>query len=170
MDKKNEILVSRLQDSLASLRIVAGWSAERLSQELDVTRQTIVNLETGKTKMSKIQYLAIRSVFETETNTKNKEVLLQLMDVMVDSDIPDENRRKLKETISNAAQKKGKRLGIIGASVAAIFALAAAPCTPALSAAIAMWYAAKALTNETDSNNEKVFTTKAQKIIEEGNK
>ena len=76
MDKHTQEKISRFQDSLATLRKVAGWSAEELGGRLDVTRQTIVNLETGQTKMTKIQYMAIRLAFEDEAQENDNETLL----------------------------------------------------------------------------------------------
>ena len=127
MDKQTEIKVARLQDALPSLRKTAGWSAERLGQELDVTRQTIVNLETGKAKMTKVQYLAIRSVFDTEAKASGKETLLNLLVVMVDQDTPEKSRKELKDTIDTATKAVGRRSGATAAGAAALTAAAAAP-------------------------------------------
>ena len=76
--------ISRLQDNLMLLRTTAEWSVQDMADLLDVTRQTINNLETQKTKMSKIQYLAIRSCFSYEIEKKDNKVLAQLLYCLVD--------------------------------------------------------------------------------------
>lgn len=56
--------VDALQENLSTLRKLAGWSAQDLAQMLGVSRATIVNLENlDRSKMSRMQYLAIRSLF-----------------------------------------------------------------------------------------------------------
>lgn len=76
-----------MQDNLSDLRKIAGWTAEVLAKKLGITKQTISNIENQKVKISAIQYIAIRAVFECElasnpTNTtlrKVMEVLFQAM-------------------------------------------------------------------------------------------
>ena len=76
-----------MQDNLSDLRKIAGWTAEVLAKKLGITKQTISNIENQKVKISTIQYIAIRAVFECElasnpTNTtlrKVMEVLFQAM-------------------------------------------------------------------------------------------
>ena len=60
--------IKRLQNILPTLRACANWSVQEFAEMLGVTRQTINNLEKvdGGTEMSKIQYLAIRSLFSYE--------------------------------------------------------------------------------------------------------
>ena len=118
--------ISRLQFSLSTLRKVAGWSAEELARLLNVTRQTIVNLETGQTKMTQIQYIAIRSILEAEAQSKNNETLAKLIIMMVDQDdISDEKREELKKTVDGAVINVGRRVGSAAASQAAISAIMA---------------------------------------------
>lgn len=66
MDAETERLVRRLQENLSAVRKAAGWTTERLGQELDISRQSVSALENGRTTMTKVHYLAIRSVFERE--------------------------------------------------------------------------------------------------------
>ena len=48
MTSTDEELVSRLQAHLSTIRKAAGWSGERLANELGITKQTVSSLETGK--------------------------------------------------------------------------------------------------------------------------
>lgn len=124
MDKQTQQKIIRLQDSLPALRKIAGWSAEELGEMLDVTRQTIVNLETGQTKMTKVQYMALRLAFEAEVQNNNNETLSKLIAILVDSDNLDETYRDtIKTTVDTAANSVGRRAGAAAAGVAAISAV-----------------------------------------------
>ena len=124
MDKATHERTLRLQESLSSLRKVAGWSAEELGEQLDVTRQTIVNLENGQTKMTKVQYMAIRLAFATEIQSNNNRTLLELLDILVDrDDVPAAERTAVRKTIDDAVNRVGRRVGSDAASKAAIDAI-----------------------------------------------
>ena len=62
-----------MQDNLCDLRKIAGWTAEVLAGKLGITKQTISNIENQKVRISTMQYIAIRAVFECElaSNPKN---------------------------------------------------------------------------------------------------
>ena len=66
-----------MQENLCDVRKIAGYTAEGLASKLGVTKQTISNLENEKVKMSRIQYIAIRSVLECETYINKKNVVLK---------------------------------------------------------------------------------------------
>ena len=83
-----DIKITRLQDNLSSLRKLAGWTAEELGNQLGVTKQTISNLETKKTQMNRMQYIAIRAVFEKRCyELGENQILKQAIDILVDRDI-----------------------------------------------------------------------------------
>lgn len=76
-----------MQDNLCDLRKIAGWTAETLAGKLGITKQTISNLENQKVKLSRIQYIAIRAVFECEiasnpSNTTLRKVMGVLFQVI----------------------------------------------------------------------------------------
>ena len=124
MENDVRLKIIRLQKSLSTLRKVAGWSAEDLGNLLGVTRQTIVNLESGQTTMTQIQYIAIRAILEAEAHTNSNETLEKMIAVMIDrDDVSEEERIKLKETVETAVSSVGKRSGSAVASQAAIAAL-----------------------------------------------
>ncbi len=77
--------IKRLQNNLPTLRACANWSVQEFADMLGVTRQTINNLEKdGGTEMSKIQYLAIRSLFSYEIEKNNNKKLSDLLYYLVD--------------------------------------------------------------------------------------
>ena len=91
--------IAELQNNLEMLRKLFGWTAEQLGNRLGVTKQTILNLEHGKPVMSKIQYIAIRSVMETEAMRREgeeKENLLKVLSLVFNEDksITEEQREK----------------------------------------------------------------------------
>lgn len=84
MNTTDEELIKRLQAHLSTIRKAAGWSGEWLANELGVTKQTISSLETGKTQMTKMHYLAIRAVFNNEIVVNRNEDLAKIIQLFVD--------------------------------------------------------------------------------------
>lgn len=125
MPKFDERKIDRLQENLTVLRKVAGWSAEDLANMIGVTRQTIVNLEkAGNYRMTKIQYIAIRSVLEAETRENQNNILGQLIEILVDSaETPEESKDKVRKTVVAATSNVSKRTGSAAAGIAAVQAL-----------------------------------------------
>ena len=58
--------IERMQQHLLLIRRSIGWTADQLGEQIGVTRQTINNLETGRSKLTKAQYIAMRSIFDAE--------------------------------------------------------------------------------------------------------
>lgn len=77
----------KLQKYLSLIRNAAGWTAEELGTKIGVTKQTISNLENQKTKMSKIQYLAIQMVISQKIATTQDDLTLaNVMKLVMDTD------------------------------------------------------------------------------------
>lgn len=76
----------RLQRNLALLRTCAGWNAASLGKMLGVSRQMVSNLETNQSKMTIMQYRAIRQVFaeEIETSPDDTRMVEDLLKALVD--------------------------------------------------------------------------------------
>lgn len=83
--------IEKLQNNLQAIRRIAGWTTADLGDQIGVTKQTISNLENRKTKMTKTQYIALRSVidYEIATNTNNA-TLGQVVNVLLNSDDDDD--------------------------------------------------------------------------------
>lgn len=96
--------IIRLQKNLPTLRACANWSVNEFANILGVTRQTINNLEkpNSGTKMTKIQYLAIRSLFTYEIETNKNEKLANLMYYLVDH--PEKICKEKRDIISQQAK------------------------------------------------------------------
>ena len=77
MPANMDVEIRIMQDNLSDLRKIAGWTAEILAGKLGITKQTISNLETQKVKLSRIQYIAIRAVFECEVAANSKNTTLR---------------------------------------------------------------------------------------------
>lgn len=78
-----------MQQNLATIRKVAGWTAEQFGEEIGVTRQTISNLERKKTPLSKTQYLAMRAVLNQEIIESDNEGLAAVLRALVDDPVED---------------------------------------------------------------------------------
>lgn len=95
--------IIRLQENLLLIRRAVGWTAETFGEKIGVTRQTINNIEAGRNKLTKTQYIAIRSVLDAEItqHPEETEMLRLLLDVLVDS--PEKyNDDEVKELIVKA--------------------------------------------------------------------
>jgi len=84
MKEREEALIKRMQDNLSVIRKVGGWTTSQFGEEIGVTRQTISNLEKGKSPLTKTQYLAIRAVLIHEIGANDNEGLAQVVRTLVD--------------------------------------------------------------------------------------
>lgn len=137
MDSVDHLLIERLQSHLATIRKAAGWSGERLATELGVTKQTISSLETGKTQMTKMHYLAIRSVFNNEIAVNGNEDLAKIIQLFVDQPIDRELEGMREESEQQSQQPYGKKCDVLVKQSAIVGAAAlTAALTPASSALV----------------------------------
>lgn len=123
MDAKNQrtAQIACLQKNLSAIRKIAGWTAEQLGEKIGVTKQTISNLENGKTPMTLTQYIAIRTVIDYEIQTnKDNTVLPQVVEVLLnrDEEYTDKERELISEHVKTIAATAAG--GIAGASLAAV--------------------------------------------------
>ena len=120
--KIREKQIKLLQQNLLSIRKIAGWTAEQLGDKIGVTKQTISNLEKGKTPMNFTQYIAIRSVldYEVEINKEN-EVLPKVITILLDKndEINDEDYTKVKVAVETVAASAAG--GIAGVALTSAF-------------------------------------------------
>ncbi len=139
MKKCTEYEIEKLTQNLPSIRKIAGWSSEELGDLIGVTKQTISNIETRKSKMSKTQYIAIRTIIDYEiVENKDNELLGKVVSILLDSDDTPENIQKAEATremldkTSKAAITSGALVG-----VGAVLAILAGPAVaPAIGTAI----------------------------------
>ena len=62
----NEKTRQILQNNLKSIREILSWTSADLGDLIGVTKQTISNLETKNSKLTKLHYIAIRTVVDFE--------------------------------------------------------------------------------------------------------
>jgi transcriptional regulator with XRE-family HTH domain len=98
--QKRDKQIKRLQQNLLSIRKIAGWTAQQLGDKIGVTKQTISNLENGKTDMNFAQYIAIRAIldYEIETNKEN-DILPKVITILLDKsdEINDEDGKEAED-------------------------------------------------------------------------
>lgn len=91
--------IQRMQEHLLLIRRSIGWSADFLGEQIGVTRQTINNIESGRSKLTKTQYLAMRSIFDAEMaqSPEETEMLRLLLEALVDhpEKLTDQERQEL---------------------------------------------------------------------------
>lgn len=111
MDKENfkQEHIIRMKKYLPILRKAAGWKAEDLGELIGVTRQTITSLEKNEGyKMTKTQYIALRSVFYREAECNKNEGLEHLVELLI---LRDDLAEKYAEEISATAEKVNAQIG-----------------------------------------------------------
>ena len=150
--------LQRMQDNLLLIRRTVGWTAEEFGDQIGVTRQTINNIESGRNKLTKTQYIAMRSVLDVEIakHPEETEMLRTLLDMLVDH--PENYSKKdydyllekanmmspsilagtsTRANVSTAWMKDAKKIGVIVAGLAALpFA-----GVPVVGAVIGSWLA-----------------------------
>lgn len=115
--ESNDPEIRRFQRNLATFRKLASWTAEELGQKVGLTKQSIHNLECipSKVRLSPGYYVAIRSVFESEADSRAKKddiVLRQALNILLNQEETDEfiesepESRAMLQTVSDA-QKRG---------------------------------------------------------------
>lgn len=79
--------IKRMQKNLLLIRRAVGWTAEEFGEQIGVTRQTINNIESGRNKLTKTQYIAMRTVLDIEMtkNPEETEMVRILLDILVDN-------------------------------------------------------------------------------------
>ena len=79
--------IKKMQDNLLLIRRIVGWTAEEFGEKIGLTRQTINNIESGRNKLSKTQYIAMRSVLDAEIikHPEDTEMLKIFLDVFIDN-------------------------------------------------------------------------------------
>lgn len=98
--------IAKFQENLSIIRKVAGWTTQQLADELGVARQTVSNLETGKSPMTKLQYLALRTVFNAEIARRENRDLAAVITTLVDDPLEHmfEEQDLREETVKHGGQ------------------------------------------------------------------
>lgn len=77
-----QMIIENFQISMRALRLLMGYTIAELAECVGVTRQTINNLETRKSKMSTVQFLALAAVVDNYISL-NKE-MYQAIEAILD--------------------------------------------------------------------------------------
>ena len=94
-----------LQNNLKTIRTILNWTLEELADKIGVTKQTISNLENIKTEMTKMQYIAIRTILDYEVATVEKDNgLAEVLTLLFDDE------KQLKEPISENKRSDGAKV------------------------------------------------------------
>ena len=78
--------IQRMQDNLLLIRRTIGLTAAEFGDQIGVTRQTINNIESGRNKLTKTQYIAMRSVIDAEIvkHPEETQMVKTLLDMLID--------------------------------------------------------------------------------------
>ena len=115
----NEKTRQILQDNLKSIREILNWTSEDLGNLIGVTKQTISNLETKNSKLTKLHYIAIRTVvdFEIEklksADSDRAERAEMLLEVLSNLDFDEISQASKLIVSSKSAAIAGKIIGAL---------------------------------------------------------
>lgn len=117
---------TKLQQNLSVIRKIAGWTSEDLGELIGVTKQTISNLENGRSVMTKTQYIAIRAMLDYEISSNSENVALaQVVNILLDSEeLSLEEQGKVETTMAYVAgaKERGMNSAAIAAGMTALIA------------------------------------------------
>lgn len=144
----NEKQISDLQENLELLRKLYGWTAEQLGDRLGISKQSVLNLEKGSenggVKMTMIQYIAIRAVFEAELENRKGEEKKNLQTILGlilndDSKVDPKDKERILDTakvVSSAMMTGDKAAAVKTMSVLLAAVAGAAVVTPVVGGAV----------------------------------
>lgn len=87
---KDDILIERMKRSMTALRQFRGWSMQQLGARAGVTKQTISNIENGRSELPKPYYVLIRMAFQTslyELDELDRVWFSYMLDTVLDPNI-----------------------------------------------------------------------------------
>lgn len=84
MDEKIIKNINIMSRNLRQLRKLSGLSCEKLANKINISKQSISNLEVGSSKITMHWYILLRIIFEKEAKT-NK-VLKYILYILFESD------------------------------------------------------------------------------------
>lgn len=95
--------IERLQQHLKLIRRTVGWTIEEFAEKIGVTKQTIINFESNRSKITKTTYIAIRAVLnaEMEKNPEECKMLYDILDIFVDH--PEDYSEELRKVLLSKA-------------------------------------------------------------------
>ena len=116
--------IKKLQKNLSLIRRAGGWTPAEFGELLGVTDQTIRNLERNDPDkpMSKMQYIAIRSVLDYEMQSHpEKTALREVVQLLFYTDEGPETKKKTEmiETYVNTAKSQRQSDAAIAAGLVA---------------------------------------------------
>lgn len=96
-----------LADNLILIRKTAGWSTQKLGDMVGLSKVSISNIENKKYPLTKIQYIALRTIIDYEIKNNKNTKLKMVMDLIYGEDTMNlEQRQKAIAFVSGTANMK----------------------------------------------------------------
>ena len=96
--------MKRLEEQLLLIRRSLGWSAVQFGEKIGVSRQTINNIESGRTHLSKTEYLLIRRILDDEMHSSPQETKMVCMILLAIVDHPESCSKEERHEILSKAK------------------------------------------------------------------
>ena len=105
--------IRKLQKNLYVLRRMVGWTAEDLASQLGVSRQTVSAIEKNEgVEMTRLQYIAIRAIFDYEIKENQNDALANAIELMVDrEDISDAQQKEIDNEVDKIMKSTNRKAG-----------------------------------------------------------
>ena len=88
--------VLRLQNSLAAIRVLNGWSLEAFGKMIGVSKSTISNLESNRVAMSNTRYETIIAFLDKQIKKSKDDCLSTIVAILTDKNLSDKKREIVK--------------------------------------------------------------------------
>lgn len=105
--------IAEFQKSVPCLRLIAGWSADDLAKRLDISRSKMYHIEHSKKRMTAIEYLAIRKLFDEESVFEGNYRLEWSIEYLLNEDVSDEDKNVFRKNVLYVAKHSSHRKGAI---------------------------------------------------------
>lgn len=76
--------IAYFQKNLRTIRSVAGKTLENVGSWIGLTKQSISNMESHRTRMTKAQYIALRVAFEQYISSIQDTNKVMVMELLID--------------------------------------------------------------------------------------
>ena len=94
--------VLRLQNSLAAIRVLNGWSLEAFGKMIGVSKSTISNLESNRVAMSNTRYETIIAFLNKQIKKSKDDCLSTIVTILTDKNLSDKKRENVKAFVYGA--------------------------------------------------------------------
>ena len=115
--RPDEDVLKTFQSNISTIRILLGWSAEKLSEILDLSRTALNNYQSGRISLSVISYYALWTVFNYASEHCEDDRRAYFVNALIDGEnYNHEKAEAIKDSVARSYRRCGRRNGTEQAS------------------------------------------------------